>query len=371
MFKKAVIIFVVGAAVAAGLFWLKSHRLARESELALARSLVEEGDSDQAVGKLKELAFMSRHSTARDEARLLLARVYMQQGELEPARLLWEELSADSASQFYEEALYHLGLVAYLRNETELSTRLWKEHHRLYPQSPRGGYALLAQAQRERKAEDFARARRTYLEILERYPASPVVEQTRQELGEVNLSLLFSPAAGPGFGDYIVRGGDTLSSIAARHQTTPELLAKINRIEGALIHPGQKLKVPLERFQAVVSKSQNTLMLLYGGEFFKLYQVGTGEGGSTPTGEFQIVTKLVNPPWFHSGTMIPSHDPRNILGSRWLGFQDPYAAYGIHGTIEPETIGSQSSAGCVRMLSHDVEELFDLLPRQARVLVLE
>jgi lipoprotein-anchoring transpeptidase ErfK/SrfK len=33
----------------------------------------------------------------------------------------------------------------------------------------------------------------------------------------------------------------------------------------------------------------------------------------------------------------------------------------------PETIGTQSSAGCIRMLDADIEELFRLLPRKAKV----
>ena len=35
--------------------------------------------------------------------------------------------------------------------------------------------------------------------------------------------------------------------------------------------------------------------------------------------------------------------------------------YGIHGTIEPDTIGQQASLGCIRMYNEDVELLFDLL----------
>jgi lipoprotein-anchoring transpeptidase ErfK/SrfK len=36
--------------------------------------------------------------------------------------------------------------------------------------------------------------------------------------------------------------------------------------------------------------------------------------------------------------------------------------YGIHGTWETNSIGKQSSAGCIRLLNDDVAELFLLLP---------
>ena len=58
--------------------------------------------------------------------------------------------------------------------------------------------------------------------------------------------------------------------------------------------------------------------------------------------------------------MIPSESPENILGTRWLGFDMP--GYGIHGTTQPDSIGKQATAGCVRMLNSEAEELYDLLP---------
>ena len=52
---------------------------------------------------------------------------------------------------------------------------------------------------------------------------------------------------------------------------------------------------------------------------------------------------------------------------RELGFNDPFAEYGIHGTTEPDTVGQAISQGCVRMRNPDVEELFDLVPLETAV----
>ena len=46
-------------------------------------------------------------------------------------------------------------------------------------------------------------------------------------------------------------------------------------------------------------------------------------------------------------------------------------AGGIHGTIQPDLIGQQVSHGCVRMLNKDVEELYDIVPIGAKVLITE
>ena len=59
------------------------------------------------------------------------------------------------------------------------------------------------------------------------------------------------PAADlPSYG--IVRKGDTLTKLAKRHGTSPETLAKLNKIKNpALIQPGQKLRLPAKPAAAV------------------------------------------------------------------------------------------------------------------------
>ena len=78
-------------------------------------------------------------------------------------------------------------------------------------------------------------------------------------------------------------------------------------------------------------------------------------------GEFKITSRIENPPWYRpDGKTIPYGDPENILGTHWLGLNVP--GYGIHGTWEPDSIGRQSSAGCIRLLNDDVAELYVMLP---------
>lgn len=89
-----------------------------------------------------------------------------------------------------------------------------------------------------------------------------------------------------------------------------------------------------------------TLTVLAGGRPYKQYTVATGKPEApSPPGEWKIVEKA-----FESG---------GAFGSRWLGLDVPWGAYGIHGTNRPWSIGRQASAGCFRMHNHDVEELFE------------
>jgi lipoprotein-anchoring transpeptidase ErfK/SrfK len=42
---------------------------------------------------------------------------------------------------------------------------------------------------------------------------------------------------------------------------------------------------------------------------------------------------------------------------------------GFHGTNEPDSVGSDTSLGCVRLRNGDVEELYEILPRGTEVVI--
>jgi lipoprotein-anchoring transpeptidase ErfK/SrfK len=62
----------------------------------------------------------------------------------------------------------------------------------------------------------------------------------------------------------------------------------------------------------------------------------------------------------------------NPLGPRALYLyangQDTY--YRLHGTVEPWTIGTMVSSGCVRLINQDIIDLYRRVPVGARVVVL-
>jgi len=67
-----------------------------------------------------------------------------------------------------------------------------------------------------------------------------------------------------------------------------------------------------------------------------------------------------------------SGGPRNPLGARalylWQGNKD--TLFRIHGTVEPWTIGSSVSSGCIRMINQDVIDLYQRAPINTKVVVL-
>jgi lipoprotein-anchoring transpeptidase ErfK/SrfK len=112
------------------------------------------------------------------------------------------------------------------------------------------------------------------------------------------------------------------------------------------------------------------------GKLIKRYVVGLGVNGKTPIGTFRTVVHQTNPDWTPpGGGIIKFGDPRNVLGTRWMSIQDPARSeiqgFGIHGTPLRDSIGADTSNGCVRMLNEEVEELFMLIPRGTEVVISE
>jgi len=195
----------------------------------------------------------------------------------------------------------------------------------------------------------------------------PLRREMVRDYERLNKKILFSRTISPDTAEITVVEGDSIYLIAKKNGTTSALTKKINGLTKDVIYPGMKLKVVTGKFFIRVDKSGNTLRLFLNDKPIKTYAVATGRDNSTPTGEFTVQHKLVDPTWYRTGAVVPPGDPENGLGTRWLGFDHP--GYGIHGTTEPHLIGRQVSHGCVRMRNEDVEELYDIIPYGTKVAI--
>lgn len=102
-------------------------------------------------------------------------------------------------------------------------------------------------------------------------------------------------------------------------------------------------------YNITVDLEQKELTLKQGERFIKVYPVAVGKPSTpTPTGNWKIIQKTVN--------------PGGPFGARWMRLSIPWGGYGIHGTDQPETIGTAASHGCIRMFNEDVIELYDIVP---------
>lgn len=228
---------------------------------------------------------------------------------------------------------------------------------------------LFKEVQTQEKEGRLLKAREICQQLIMDYPEGKLVSEAQKISWDLNTKLLFSPIQTPDAKIYEVQPQDILLKIAKKFGTTVELIMKSNNLKSDLIRPGMKFKISTAKYSVLVDKSQNTLTLKSNDEIFKVYPVSTGADNSTPIGTFKIINKIIDPPWYKAGAIVPPGSPKNILGSRWLGFSLP--GYGIHGTTEPESIGKQVTAGCVRMLNKDVEELYIIVPLGVDVTIVD
>ncbi len=180
-------------------------------------------------------------------------------------------------------------------------------------------------------------------------------------LSDINTEILLSPRAMPEKTEYTVQPGDSLAKLAKKFGTTVELIRQGNNVRGSLIRTGDRMRIFQGNFSIQVDKSDNILDVYLNDVFFKRYPVGTGEYNRTPVGDFKITDRIRKPTWWcPDGKAIPYGTPENELGTHWLSLD--VRGYGIHGTWEPDTIGKQVSAGCVRLLNENIEELYNIIP---------
>ena len=229
---------------------------------------------------------------------------------------------------------------------------------------------LIRESQDLEQKADLLGLKTVYQKLINDFSSHKDIAVWQKKMDEVNLKIIFSPLIIPAVSrEYEIQPQDNLTKIAKQFNTTVELLMKSNNLSSDRINPGRKIKVWTAKFNVLVDKSQNTLILKLNDEIMKTYAVATGLNNSTPFGTFKIINKLANPTWYKAGAVVPSGSPENILGTRWLGFD--LAGYGIHGTTEPGSIGRQSTAGCIRMLNPDVEELYSLLSAGTEVTIVD
>lgn len=115
----------------------------------------------------------------------------------------------------------------------------------------------------------------------------------------------------------------------------------------------------------VVDISQRKVRLFAGARLVKTYPCAVGTPSfPTPKGHFEVVQKRYMPTWVNPGSgwakdMPPSipPGPGNPLGTRAINL----SASGIrfHGTTKTWSVGTAASHGCMRMLRHDIEDLYD------------
>ena len=210
-----------------------------------------------------------------------------------------------------------------------------------------------------------------------RIPMSPQQRSSaKEQLAELSDKWLFSRTVVPEdplCESYQVRPRDTLEKIGNKFKVPHEILKTINRIsDPRSLQAGLPIKVLKGPFNVKIYRSTFTMDVYLQNTYVKSFRVGLGKDQTeTPTGLWRVKSdgKLEKPPWPDpvSGRIIYPEDPEYALGSRWIGLEGltgeakDRTGFGIHGTKDPQTIGTASSQGCIRMYNGDAILVYNML----------
>jgi lipoprotein-anchoring transpeptidase ErfK/SrfK len=128
----------------------------------------------------------------------------------------------------------------------------------------------------------------------------------------------------------------------------------------------------------IVHTQERFLYLVVGNDRALRYGIGVGRDGFQWSGLKRIVRKAEWPDWVPPPEMIERQPylprmmaggPGNPLGARALYIGG--TVYRVHGTNQPQTIGSAVSSGCFRLVNPDVIDLYDRVPVGTKIIVVQ
>lgn len=365
--------------------WLTTDRVeaalltAAPGRLVEARALVAAGEYGQARHVLLPLVEQLNDAAITPQALQILAEIAEAEEDAGEALGYYKQLTErfpDAPDHTESLLLYAKALEKNARGDE--AREIYQNLEAIAPPDLRAP-AVLARAEETLAASGLEEALPLFRQTAEEAVwGSEAWEKAWKHIGDYNVSRIFSSVPTEDSIIHLIQRGETLTSIGIHYNTTQGLLMRANNItDPAGLQLNQPLKITPKDFRIVIERSTCRLYLLDSKGVFKLYRVGLGrEDKPTTLGTYRIGNKEKDPAWFPPGRApIPSGDPLNELGTRWMPLVPAESNLptdlGIHGTIHPETIGTYASSGCPRLYKEGVEELYDLVVRATPVDIVE
>ncbi len=112
-----------------------------------------------------------------------------------------------------------------------------------------------------------------------------------------------------------------------------------------------------EGYSIFVDVEESKLYLFEKGSLVNIYRCSGGKWSTpSPIGTWTITNKAK---WGEG------------FGGSWMGLNVPWGDFGIHGTLEPDSLGWASSHGCIRMDNNEVAELYRIIPIGTKVTIVD
>jgi len=180
-------------------------------------------------------------------------------------------------------------------------------------------------------------------------------------------------------------GGDYSNYSAQPRERFPLAAMPLDKIKPELRRRVVNYDTKHRAGTVVVDTPERRLYYVMGDGKAVRYGIGVGREGLALRGNARVGRKAEWPSWTPTANMM-ARDPRNrqYAGGMPGGPNNPLGAramylyrgsadtmFRIHGTNQPQSIGLAMSSGCVRMLNHDVIDLYERVTVGSNVVVIQ
>lgn len=219
---------------------------------------------------------------------------------------------------------------------------------------------VLEKALALQRAGDSAGARAALADFIRNYPDAPKLAEAKAALGDINASLIFSPATTPDKTIYTVGKGDSLVKIASKTKSNAELIFRVNNMESINLQIGQQLAIPRLDTKIVIDRKAKTVTLFNAGEFFKEYPaISLKTGGVSGATQTKVADKIAL-----QGSNRVAFGAKDYAGSdRWVML----AASGL--AIRGMPPDAKAPPPGIVVSQPDIEEIFLLVSRGTPVTI--
>lgn len=224
-------------------------------------------------------------------------------------------------------------------------------------------------AARLRQDGKMPEARAALNAFIQKYPNGAHVEEAKDLLGEINVGILLSRTPSPEKTEYIVKPGDVLQKVANRVKSTPELIMRMNNMNGTMLHIGERLLISHPEFSLFVERKTKRITLLDHNSFFKQYRIEELKTG--PRQAPKITGKVVETMAFKDGRRVGFGSREFALSTRWIRLSAPgYTIYSLPDGAHPRLEQPPPPTG-LGVAASDVEELSSLVNNRTPVTIID
>jgi LysM repeat protein len=220
-----------------------------------------------------------------------------------------------------------------------------------------------------RQEGKLTEARAALIAFIQRYPGGLHVEEAKQLLGQVNVEILLSRIPSPEKEEYIVKRGDVLAKVAHKLKSTPELIMRMNNMNGTMLRIGEHLLISHPDFSILIERKNKLLVLLNHRQFFKQYHIQ--EEKLAARQPEKISTKVAETMAWRNGKRVGYASKEYVGSTRWIRLTNPaYMLYSVPDPAHPN-IDVPAPASGLGLAASDVEELSGLVDNRTLVTITE